>query len=210
MTYGKIFGPSYTQVGRSYDLLAYTIYVPNKNVQVVEMKGVGENSSSSIVVGLGGIAVFSHGTIKEIIPSNAGNTAINCACAMHRVPAVFYRFLVMASGQQLTEKCGTKSAVWKYFGLIADDSGGGSQQDNPVCRICGVQVRAATGNTSNLLSHLKNKHPKVHSKARLLMKREGEKRSGTTNINQPTLSSVLYAVQPYERGGRRWLELTDS
>ncbi len=105
---------------------------------------------------MGGIAVFSHGTIKEIIPSNAGNTAINCACATHRVPAVFYRFLVMASGQQLTEKCGTKSAVWKYFGLIEDDSGGGSQQDNPVCRICGVQVRAATGNTSNLLSHLKN------------------------------------------------------
>ncbi len=65
-------------------------------------------------VGLGGIAVFSHGTIQEIIPSNAGNTAINCACATHRVPAVFYRFLVMASGQQLTEKCGTKSAVWKY------------------------------------------------------------------------------------------------
>ncbi len=50
MTYGKIFGPSYTQVGRSYDLLAYPLYVPNKNVQVVEMKGVGENSSSSIVV----------------------------------------------------------------------------------------------------------------------------------------------------------------
>ncbi len=159
---------------------------------------------------MGGIAVFSHGTIKKIIPSNAGNTAINCACAAHRVPAVFYRFLVMASGQQLTEKCSTQSAVWKYFSLIADDSGGGSQQDNPVCRICGMQVRAATGNTSNLLSHLKNKHPKVHSKVRLLMKREGEKRSGTTDINQPTLSSVLYPVQPYERGGRRWLELTDS
>ncbi len=62
----------------------------------------------------------------------------------------------MASGQQLTEKCGTKSAVWKYFSLIVDYSGGGSQQDNPVCQIGGVQVRAATGNTSNLLSHLKN------------------------------------------------------
>ncbi len=91
-------------------------------------------------VGLGGIAVFSHGTIKEIIPSNAGNTAINCACAAHRVASCILPFLVMASGQQLTEKCGTKSAVWKYFSLIADDSGGGSQQDNPVCRICGVQV----------------------------------------------------------------------
>ncbi len=162
------------------------------------------------MLGLGGIAVFSLGYDKEIMPSNAGNTAINCACATHRAPAVFYRFLVMASGQQLTEKCSTKSTVWKYFGLIADDSGRGSQQDNPVCRICGMQVRAATGNTSNLLSHLKNKHPKVHSKVRLLMNREGEKRSGTTDTNQPTLSSVLYAVQPYERGGRRWLELTDS
>ncbi len=75
---------------------------------------MAEMDRHQLALGLGGIAVFSRGTIKEIIPSNAGNTAINCACATHRVPAVFYRFfffLVTASGQQLTEKCGTKSAV---------------------------------------------------------------------------------------------------
>ncbi len=44
-----------------------------------------------LYVALGGIAVYSHDKIKKIIPSNAGNTAINCACATHRVPAVFYR-----------------------------------------------------------------------------------------------------------------------
>ncbi len=31
------------------------------------------------------------------------------------------------------------------------------------------KFRATTGNTSNLLSHLKNKHPKVHSEVRLLI-----------------------------------------
>ena len=118
----------------------------------------------------------------------------------------------MATTEQLTEKYGTKSAVWKHFGLLTDDSGLGIQQDNPVCRICRVQVRATTGNTSNLLSHLKNKHPMVHKELRLQMNKEaGEKQSRPTDSrHQPTLSSVISATQLYERSRKRWAELTDS
>ena len=132
---------------------------------------------------------------------------------MRKIAAVFYSSLViMATTQQLTEKYGTKSAVWKHFGLLTDDSGLGIQQDNPVCRICRVQVRATTGNTSNLLSHLKNKHPMVHKELRLQMNKEaGEKQSRPTDSrHQPTLSSVISATQLYERSRKQWAELTDS
>ena len=63
--------------------------------------------------------------------------------------------LVLVMAGNLTKKYSTKSLVWKHFGLMTDESGGGVQPDSPVCRICGTQVRARTGNTSNLLSHLK-------------------------------------------------------
>ena len=132
---------------------------------------------------------------------------------MHKIAAVFYSSLViMATAQQLTKKYGTKSAVWKHFGLLTDNSGLGIQQDNPVCRICRVQVRAITGNTSNFLSHLKNNHPMVHKELRLQMCKEaGEKQSRPTDSrHQPTLSSVITSTQLYERSGKRWTELTDS
>ena len=132
---------------------------------------------------------------------------------MRKIAAVFYSSLViMATTQQLTEKYGTKSAVWKHFGLLTDDRGLGIQQDNSVCRICRVQVRATTGNTSNLLPHLKNKHPMVHKELRLQMnKAAGEKQSRPADSrHQPTLSSVISATQLYERSGKRWAELTDS
>ena len=33
---------------------------------------------------------------------------------------------------KLTEKYGTKSPVWKHFGLMTDENGGGIQPDSPV------------------------------------------------------------------------------
>ena len=118
----------------------------------------------------------------------------------------------MAARQQLVEKCGTKAPVWKHFGLLAGVSGQGIQPDDPVCRICRMQVRAKAGNTSNLLSHLKNKHPIAYKEVRLdKEKEESEKQSRMADSRQqPTLSSVVSANQPYERNGRRWTDLTDA
>ena len=60
---------------------------------------------------------------------------------------------------QLVEKKGTTSHVWTFFGLEKE----GTDSDKVICRVCKKSVLARGGNTSNLVSHLKNNHPKEHS-----------------------------------------------
>ena len=60
----------------------------------------------------------------------------------------------------LVKKPNTKSSVWTYFGLEADESDKPlrDKEDSPVCRACKKSVLAKGGNTSNLLTHLYD-HP---------------------------------------------------
>ena len=55
----------------------------------------------------------------------------------------------------LVKKPNTKSSVWTYFGLEADESDETlrDKEDSPVCRACKKSVLAKGGNTSNLLTH---------------------------------------------------------
>ena len=117
----------------------------------------------------------------------------------------------MAVGQ-LIEKYGTNSPVWKHFVLMTDESSGGIQPDSPVCRICGTQVRARTGNTSNYLLSLINKHSVVHKESRAQMNAAGSEKQSTKTGSQhrPTLFSVVSKTKPHDRNGRWWTELTDS
>ena len=57
---------------------------------------------------------------------------------------------------------GRKSAVWIYFGFEADEEGRPKVQDAVICRLCKKSVSAKSGNTSNLLSHLKVHLPQRH------------------------------------------------
>ena len=54
-----------------------------------------------------------------------------------------------------------KSPVWAHFGLRADEANRVSEDDleRPVCRECQKVVLAKGGNTSNLFSHLRERHP---------------------------------------------------
>ena len=47
---------------------------------------------------------------------------------------------------------GTKSKVWQYFGYNDEN------KDKATCRLCFTDVSCKTGNTSNLMMHLKRKH----------------------------------------------------
>ena len=60
---------------------------------------------------------------------------------------------------ELVAKEGTTSHVWTFFGLNKEEGG----SDKAICRLCRKSVLARGGNTSNLVSHLKNHHPKEHS-----------------------------------------------
>ena len=63
--------------------------------------------------------------------------------------------LKMADALNLVKKPNTKSSVWTYFGLEADESDKPlrDKEDSPVCRACKKSVLAKGGNTSNLLAN---------------------------------------------------------
>ena len=118
---------------------------------------------------------------------------------------------LVSADVELVAKNGTKSVVWKYFGLVPDDNGKGSNENRPICRICRLPVRTKSGNTSNLLSHIKNKHPKAHKDIQQSMESEDEGRRRCTVAKssiQPTLKEVVHKSQEYERNGKQWARLT--
>ena len=69
-----------------------------------------------------------------------------------------------AEGANIARKKYPKSVVWDYFGIrVGEDSltVHGEEQE-PVCRSCGKVVLAKGGNTTNLLTHLRDHHPQLH------------------------------------------------
>lgn len=108
-------------------------------------------------------------------------------------------------------KPGTKSLIWQYFGLKKGPSGEPVDDGNGICRSCRKVVAAKHGNTSNLLSHLRIHHGKLHAEVTAAMKR-GKQPAEPVRLptNQPTLAKVVETTQPYDRKGKKWKELTDS
>ncbi|XP_015243699.1 PREDICTED: uncharacterized protein LOC107093257 isoform X1 [Cyprinodon variegatus] len=58
----------------------------------------------------------------------------------------------------LISKPRSKSVVWTYFGLKADENGQPLNSGEAICRLCRKIVLAKGGNTTNLRSHLKRRH----------------------------------------------------
>ena len=52
----------------------------------------------------------------------------------------------------------SKSTVWLYFGLKADEKGQPLNSGEAICRLCRKIVLAKGGNTTNLRSHLRRRH----------------------------------------------------
>lgn len=62
------------------------------------------------------------------------------------------------SNMDLICKPRSKSIVWLYFGLKADEKGQPLNSGEAVCRLCRKIVLAKGGNTTNLRSHLRRRH----------------------------------------------------
>ena len=65
--------------------------------------------------------------------------------------------------KQLMAKQNTSTPVWKHFSFEANESGKLLNVCCPHCRVCHQEVGAKDSNTSNLYSHLKNKHPALYT-----------------------------------------------
>ncbi|XP_063955358.1 E3 SUMO-protein ligase ZBED1-like [Lytechinus pictus] len=105
----------------------------------------------------------------------------------------------------LIPKKGATSPVWVHFGFKCGEDGKVINPDKATCRICGRDCAAKGGNTSNLMSHLKSKHPKQASELRQ------PKRTPSTasTSQQPTLADVQARAAKYSHDDRRWKNLTD-
>uniref|UniRef100_A0A1X7U9U0 BED-type domain-containing protein n=1 Tax=Amphimedon queenslandica TaxID=400682 RepID=A0A1X7U9U0_AMPQE len=61
--------------------------------------------------------------------------------------------------KELTPKPGTRSNLWKYFGLNPDSHGNMARNSHDVyCKTCRRKVQAENRITSNQKAHLKNNH----------------------------------------------------
>ena len=94
----------------------------------------------------------------------------------------------------LVKKANSKSIVWNYFGLKANEHGIAlpEEEERPICRTCKKAVPAKGGNTSNLLTHLRDHHPDLYAEAIPHC-------SHTTKAtkHQPTLHEVIDKTKKY-------------
>lgn len=121
----------------------------------------------------------------------------------------------MAERPDLVRKPGSKSCVWNYFGLEKGTNGEAIDTGHAICRTCFRKVAAKSGNTTNLLAHLRSSHTKLYAEAKATMesRRLSDSQPSTSTqrpLNQPTLAVSITRNQKYEKKGKRWKELTDA
>ena len=94
----------------------------------------------------------------------------------------------------LVKKANSKSIVWNYFGLKANEHGIAlpEEEEGPICRTCKKAVSAKGGNTSNLLTHLRDHHPDLYAEAIPHCSQT------KATKHQPTLHEVIDKIKKYD------------
>jgi BED zinc finger len=63
---------------------------------------------------------------------------------------------------KLVKKLNSTSKIWNFFGFDSDTRGYPIDNGKPKCRSCLREISCKSGNTSNLLKHLRHVHPKLY------------------------------------------------
>ena len=102
-------------------------------------------------------------------------------------------------GIKIVKKRNTKSKAWLYFGLRANEDGEiiEEEQHQPICRKCGVGIRAKEGNTSNLFQHLRDHHPEMLAS---VSTGTSSSSSESRTMTQRTIKESLARSTKYPRG----------
>ena len=98
------------------------------------------------------------------------------------------------------KKRNTTSVVWDYFGLRANPDGSvvRGEANYPVCRSCGKSVLVKGGNTTNLLTHLRDRHPDLYAEASPKVAKKSATAASSANENrQPTLLQSIERSAKY-------------
>ena len=110
---------------------------------------------------------------------------------------------------ELLPKKGTTSEVWRHFGLRHKD-GVIIERDKPVCKYCCTNISAKDGNTTNLYSHLKNKHPNVYATTNMKSLQPAKRKSSDRDPEQPTIQDSFLRGQKLPTNGSEHKKLTKS
>ena len=81
---------------------------------------------------------------------------------MHAIVRWKFTFIKMVDDTdvRIIQKPNTTSSIWNYFGVKADDNDVPipDELEKPVCKLCNKSVSVKRSNTTNLHTHLKDKH----------------------------------------------------
>ena len=115
------------------------------------------------------------------------------------------------SDGNLVKKPGNKSPnhVWDYFGIQVDTNGKPIDNTRAVYRSYQQTVLAKSGDTSNLMAHLRVNHSRKYLELQNAMKRKAISSAAPSSSSQCTLSESLERCQRYHRKGK-WIELTEA
>ena len=115
-----------------------------------------------------------------------------------------------ASREEYVPKKGTVSSViWNWFVFARSDL----EQTTPRCKVCSKSVASKGSSTTNLLQHLRQKHPAEWEKC-CAQRNEGDR--GTTSTTrtatkiQTTVTQSFANCIPYEKNSARWKAITDA
>ena len=92
------------------------------------------------------------------------------------------------------KKCNSKSVIWNYFRIKADDTGRSinGYEKKPICRTCSKQVPDKDANTSNVFAHLWGVHPLLYKQPMKIKETSIRPTSSThRDHKQPTLHSAI-------------------
>ena len=107
---------------------------------------------------------------------------------------------------ELVDKPGSKSAVWKFFGVKCDEEERPIIDGHAFCRQCNSNVAARSGNTSNLITHLRSNHPTIYADF-VKQKAEKEKtkadQSKKSATQQKSITEALISSQSYDRKSKK-------
>lgn len=111
---------------------------------------------------------------------------------------------------ELAVKRGSSSIIWNWFGFRKADV---EQTSVVVCRVCGKNVSAKDGNTSNLFHHLKHQHKLEYDESQRMRTdaaaaTSSARASGKKPPTQTKLADALAHSKPYGKESKRWKELT--
>ena len=94
----------------------------------------------------------------------------------------------------LVTKKNTKSVVWNYFGIKADENGVQipGEESRPICRTCHKTVVSKGGNTTNVFVHLRDGHPTLYKEATKTQAKpsKGKEEEG----KQPTFEATVHVL----------------